>query len=75
MGVLTRSKTEYIVDGSGKRVGVILDIKDYERLLEELEEYSLVKAYDEAMADREPAIPFEQAMEETERHRAKDADR
>lgn len=73
--MLLRHKEKYIVDRSGRRVGVILNIKDYERLLDELEEYSVLKAYDEAMANKEPAIPFEQAMEEIERRKANDADR
>ena len=31
-------ESRYIVDESGKRVGVILPVEEYERLLEELEE-------------------------------------
>ena len=28
----------FVVDENGKRVGVLLDIKEYERMIEELEE-------------------------------------
>jgi PHD/YefM family antitoxin component YafN of YafNO toxin-antitoxin module len=40
----------YVVDENGKRVSVILDIEEYERLLEELEELEDIRAYDEAKA-------------------------
>jgi prevent-host-death family protein len=29
----------YVVDENGKRVGVLLDIEEYERMVEELEEF------------------------------------
>jgi PHD/YefM family antitoxin component YafN of YafNO toxin-antitoxin module len=58
----------YVVDENGKRVGVLLDIKEYERMVEELEELEDILAYREAKAALESgedeAIPLEQAMRE-----------
>jgi hypothetical protein len=62
----------YIVDESGNRVGVVLDMADYRRLLDELEELEAIRAYDEAKASGEKAIPFEQAVAEIERKRRRD---
>ncbi len=62
-------KERYVVDENGNRVGVVLDIEDYRRLLEELEELESVRAYDRAKAAGENAIPFEQAVADIERNR------
>jgi hypothetical protein len=59
----------YIIDEKGNRVGVVLDIADYQRLLEELEELECVRAYDRAKADTDEVIPFEQAIAEIEQSR------
>jgi hypothetical protein len=48
----------FIVDDEGSRVGVVLDIKDYERLLDEL---GALRAYDEAKASGERPIPCSEA--------------
>ena len=58
----------YVVDENGKRVGVLLDIKEYERMVEEIEELEDILAYREAKAalesGQDEAIPLEQAMQE-----------
>ena len=35
-------KERYLVDENGTRLGVLLDVKDYQRILEELEELELI---------------------------------
>ena len=60
---------QFVVDENGKRTKVILDIEDYERLLEALEEAGDIRACDEVKASGEEAIPLEQAIEEIERPR------
>ena len=59
----------YVVDENGARVGVILPIEDYRKLLEELEELESIRAYDAAKSSGDEAIPFEQAVREIERDR------
>jgi PHD/YefM family antitoxin component YafN of YafNO toxin-antitoxin module len=58
----------YITDETGKRRGVILDIEEYERLLEALEDLADLRAADEALREIESGedelIPWEQAKRE-----------
>jgi hypothetical protein len=58
---------KYVVNEKGERVGVLLDIDDYHKILEGLEELESIRAYDVAKASGDEAIPFEQAIEEIER--------
>ena len=60
-------KERYLVDDNGNRIGVVLDVKEYRRLLQELEELESIRAYDAAKASGDEAIPFEQAVAEIER--------
>ncbi len=62
-----KPKERYVVDEKGDRVGVLLDIKDYRKLLAELEELECIRAYDAAKAFSDEIIPFEQAVDEIER--------
>ena len=59
----------YVVDEKGERVGVILDMSEYQRILEELEELESIRAYDAAKTSKEKAIPFAQAVNEIEQQR------
>ena len=59
----------YVVDENGVRVGVILPIEDYGKLLEELEELESIRAYDAAKNSGDEAIPFDQAVREIEQDR------
>jgi len=60
-------KERYLVDDNGNRIGVVLDVKEYRRLLQDLEELESIRAYDVAKASGDEAIPFEQAVAEIER--------
>ena len=62
-------KERYVVDESGARISVVLDIEDYQRLLQELEQLECIRAYDAAKACGDKAIPFEQAVAEIEQGR------
>ncbi len=64
----------YVTDESGNRVAVLLDIKEYERMVEELEDFADAHAADEVRAavarGDDEFIPYEQAREEIARRRA-----
>jgi hypothetical protein len=62
-------KERFIVDENGKRIGVLLDIEDYYRLLEELEELEAICVYDAAKASGDEVLPLEQALAEIEKDR------
>ena len=59
-------KENFVVDEHGNNIGVLLDIKEYNKLLEELEELESLRAYDAAKASGEEAIPFDEAVAEIE---------
>jgi len=63
-------KERYVTDGQGNRVAVLLEVEEYRRLLDALEELESIRAYDTAVAVREDAIPFDKAVEELKRDRA-----
>jgi hypothetical protein len=56
----------FITDSAGNRVAVILDLQEYQQLLEAMEELEDIRAYDEAKASQDESIPFEQALREIE---------
>jgi len=56
----------YIVDEHGTRVGVLVDVDRYRKLLDAFEELESIRAFDEAKAANDEAIPFEQAVKEIE---------
>jgi hypothetical protein len=62
-------KERWLVDENGDSVAVVLDIAEYNKIVEELEELEDIRAFDEAKASGEKPIPIEQAMPEMERHR------
>ena len=64
------AKEKYVTDGQGNRVAVLLEVEEYRRLLNALEELEAIRAYDTAVAVREDAIPFDKAVEELKRDRA-----
>ncbi len=55
-------KTQFLTDNHGKKLGVLLPIKEYSRMLEELEELEDIKLYDEVKVLNEPSIPVKEAF-------------
>ena len=66
---MAMSAERFLVDEKGRRISVVLEIADYERMLEDLEELTAIRAYDAAKASGDEVIPFEQAIQEIERNR------
>ena len=60
-------EARYLTDDKGNRVGVLLDIKEYERLREIEDEMEDIQRYDAAVAARErgedETIPWEQVRD------------
>jgi hypothetical protein len=59
----------FVVDETGNRVAVLIDIEDYQKVLEALEELEAIAAYDEAKSSKDEIIPFDQATTEIESQR------
>lgn len=63
-------KPQYITDAQGNKLSVVLPIKDFNMLIEELEDLYDQRLYDEAKADNEPSIPLEEAFKMLDINRA-----
>ncbi len=61
----------FVVDAKGRKVSVLLPIKDYQKLLEELEELEDIKAYDKATNRKQEFIPLDKALKQIEATRKK----
>ena len=61
---------KFLIDEHGTRVAVVLDIEDYQRILEDhLEELEAIRQYDAAKTAVDEAIPLDQAVDEIRRGR------
>jgi len=58
-----------LTNEKGERLAVVIEIEEYEKLLEELEDLHDIRAVDEAKASDETAIPLDQALDEIRRNR------
>jgi hypothetical protein len=61
--------TKYVTDNKGKKVEVIIPIKDYQKIIEELEDLKDVRAYDKAKASKEVSVPIDEAFKMIEKKR------
>ncbi len=66
---MDKFKENFVIDDKGNPIGVILDIDEYQNLLEEIEELESIRAYDAAKDAKDEAIPLEQAIYEIEQTR------
>ena len=62
-------KPQYITDNAGKKISVVLPMKDFKAIMEELEELEDIKLYDEAKKSNEPSIPIDDAFKMIEAKR------
>ena len=60
---------QFITDKTGKRIFLVLSMKDFKAIMEELEELEDLKLYDEARKSREPSIPMGDAFKMIEARR------
>ena len=65
-------RTQYITDNHGKKVAVILPVKEYEKIMDELDELEDIRLYDEAIKnDTGERIPMDKAFKMIEAKRKK----
>jgi hypothetical protein len=62
-------KEKYLTDENGNRIGVLLEIEEYHKLLEALEELEAIRAYDNAISDNDEEITFENVISQIEQSR------
>ena len=63
MNKILIKQPQYITDDSGKKISVVIPIKDFKAILEDLEEFEDIKLYDKAKKSKEPSIPLNEAFE------------
>ena len=61
--------TQFITDDKGKKLAVILPIKEYNKMIDELEEREDVKRYDAAKKGKQDFMVAEEAFKEIEEKR------
>ena len=66
---MAKIRERTVFDKNGRPAGVHLDFVECRELLEELETEQCTRAYDEAKASGDEALPFETAIAEIERTR------
>jgi PHD/YefM family antitoxin component YafN of YafNO toxin-antitoxin module len=68
-------ETRYVTDEKGERLGVILDVREYERLMEALEDLADLRAADETLQaiarGEEELLPLDEAVQEMEEERSR----
>jgi hypothetical protein len=62
---------QYITDNKGKKVSVVLSIKEYQKIMGELEELEDIRLYDQAKASKERSMPVSKAFKLIEAKRKK----
>ncbi len=66
---MSTHKENFIIDETGTRIGVVLEIADYRKMLDDLEELETLRAYDAAKASDDELISFAAAVAEIEQSR------
>ncbi|HWZ21444.1 MAG TPA: hypothetical protein VNW06_02255 [Cytophagaceae bacterium] len=61
---------QYITDTAGKKL-VILPMKEFKTIMEELEDLDDIKLYDKAKASKELSFPIDEAFKKIETKRKK----
>ena len=68
-------ETRYVTDENGERVGVILDVREYERPMEALEDLADLRPAEEApqaiARGEEELLPLDEAVQEMEEERSR----
>lgn len=62
---------QFITDSKGKKLSVVLPMKEYKKIMEDLEELEDIRLYDEAMTRKEPSLPIDKAFKLIEAKRKK----
>jgi PHD/YefM family antitoxin component YafN of YafNO toxin-antitoxin module len=62
-------KPQYITNEKGKKIAVVIPVEQYAQMIERLEEFADIRAYDDAKMVNEPSIPIKRAFKELDAKR------
>ena len=60
---------QYITDNAGRKISVVLPMKDFKNIMNELDELEDIRLYDEAKASKEPSISIDDSFKMIEAKR------
>lgn len=63
--------TQFVTDNHGKKLAVILPIKEYNKMVDDLEELEDIKLYDSAKKGKQQFVDAEKAFAAIEKKRRK----
>jgi PHD/YefM family antitoxin component YafN of YafNO toxin-antitoxin module len=63
---MSTNKEQFVIDESGNKTAVLMEVDRYAELIEAQEELESIRAYDDAKASNDEPIPFAQAVKEIE---------
>ena len=58
--------TMYLTDRSGRKLGIVLPIREYKKILADLEELDAIREYDAAKACGDGTVPTQKIIEAIE---------
>jgi hypothetical protein len=62
-------KPQFVTDNTGKKIAVMIPLKEYELMLQELEEIEDVKLYDAVKSKGEKSIPFDTYLKQRDKRK------
>jgi hypothetical protein len=62
-------KTQFVTDKKGKKIAVLIPLKEYERMLEELDELECIRVYDKVMESQPEYVPASKVFSAIEKKR------
>lgn len=62
-------KTQFVIDDHGKKLAVILPIKEYNKMVDDLEELEDIRLFDAAKKGKQEFMDADQAFREIEESR------
>lgn len=60
---MLRINPKYITDQDGNKISVVISVKEFESMMEMLDEMEDVRIYDKAKLSDDPSIPIDEAFE------------
>lgn len=66
---LTVMRTQFVTDDNGKKLAVILPIKEYNKMVDDLEELEDIRLYDAAKKGKQEFVDADQGFREIEEAR------
>jgi hypothetical protein len=57
---------KYITDQAGNKISVVISLKEFEAMVEKIEELEDIKLYDQVKNSDEPSLPIDEAFKISE---------